>query len=150
MLSMRRTHYPLVFFLLLLTGLLASCEPECDCSAPPGFSEAQLLHTWRLDEVGSTGQVISSGEAIKDRYTLTFKTQGIYTQKILATGDEFQGMWELTNSGHTLELTDHKGTISTYGLQGSWPNGGNQPEQISLLRENKDKVWEGFIFNRML
>ena len=146
---MRRTFQPFVFFFLLLTGLLASCEPECGCEAPPGFSESQLLHTWRLDEVGSAGQVGSRTEAIKGRYTITFETQGIYTQKTLAAGDEFQGTWELTNSGHTLELTDYKGDIQLYDLQGSWPNGGSQPEQISLHRENKDNIWETLTFTRI-
>ena len=144
---MRRIYSLLLVFLLLMAG----CEPTaCGCDpVAPGFSESQLLYTWRLDEISSADQVTSRAEAIKDRYTLTFKTQGTYTQKILATGDEFQGSWELINSGHNLKLTDHKGDIQTYDLQGSWPNGGNQPEQISLNRENKDKVWEAFIFTRM-
>ncbi|WP_303310789.1 hypothetical protein [Hymenobacter sp. BT730] len=139
----------MAFSWLLLSGLLlSSCEhTDCGCVAPPGFSDSQLLHTWRLDEISQAGKVLSSGTAIKDQYTLTFKTKGSYTQTILASGNELSGTWQLTSNGHALELTDHKGDIQAYAIEGSWPHGGSIPEQISLYRENKDKLVETLVFS---
>ncbi|HEX8426833.1 hypothetical protein [Hymenobacter sp.] len=136
---MRHTYHFLLL-LLLLAGMLTACNnQDCGCVPPPGLADSQLLHTWQLDKILGDGQVISSGNDIKDRYTLAFKAQHIYTQTILATGTEFNGTWKLTSAGHSLELTDHKGDIQTYSINGSWPNGGSQPEQILLHQNNNAK-----------
>jgi hypothetical protein len=108
-------------------------------------SDAELLRTWRLDEISQSGKVTSSGAAIKDRYTLTFQAQGSYTQKLLPTGDEFIGTWKLTNSGHTLDLIDHKGAPQTYEIRGNKPSGGPS-NQLSLTREIRGQM-ETKVFN---
>jgi hypothetical protein len=146
---MRRSYsYILTLIVLLvLAGLVTSCEKACGCSPMPpiGVSDAELLRTWRLDEISQSGKVTSSGAAIKDRYTLTFQAQGSYTQKLLPTGDEFIGTWKLTNSGHTLDLIDHKGAPQTYEIRGNKPSGGPS-NQLSLTREIRGQM-ETKVFN---
>jgi hypothetical protein len=148
---MRRSYsYVLTLVVsFILAGMVTSCEKACGCSPMPalGMTETELSRTWRLDEISKAGQVTSSGSAIKDRYTLTFQGQGNYTQKLLTTGDEFTGTWKLTNSGHTLDLIDHKGAPQTYEIRGNKPSGGPS-NQISLIREIQGQM-ETKVFNQV-
>ena len=72
---------------LALAGLsLAGCKKEDPKPTTTLTAQQQQLSTgsWRLDEIKQAGQVASSGSTIKDRYALTFRANGTYTQKVLA------------------------------------------------------------------
>lgn len=108
-------------FLLLfvLTGFtLGSCKKTTDTPAPTTLSASQQLTTgsWRLDQIKQGGQVTSSGTGIKDQYSLTFRPDGTYTQKLLADNTTYPGTWMLMNNTTTLHFTDSKGASSEYAV----------------------------------
>ena len=109
----------LPFFLLLvvLSGLtLGSCQDKENLQ-PQKITTPQLTNgSWRLDQILQNGVVTSSGSGLKDRYSLTFRTDGTYTQKMLADNTTYAGNWLLLNSNVTLRLIDNKGTASDYTL----------------------------------
>ena len=108
---------------LLFAGLaslnLGSCSKK-DEPAPQTTqgTPAQQITTgsWRLDEIRQNGQVTSSGTGIKDRYSLTFRSDGAYTQKLLADNTTYTGTWALKNNNAILHFTDHKSTNFDYTL----------------------------------
>lgn len=108
----------LPFFLLLLISslTLGSCKKQDDLQ-PQKITSPQITNgSWRLDQILQNGVVASSGTNIKDRYSLTFRTDGTYTQKLLADNTTYDGTWLLLNNTVTLRLTDNKGTDSDYTL----------------------------------
>jgi hypothetical protein len=114
---MRKFHLPLLLSLTFATGLsLSSCKKDTPTFPTILTPKEQLaVGSWRLDEFKQGGQV-STGNAIKDRYSLTFRADGTYTQKILADNTTYPGTWALVNDNTVLNLTDHKGTTNRYPL----------------------------------
>lgn len=147
---MLRPFTRFLFLLVLPLLLLSACglvDHKCGCAPPPGLSDAQVVHTWKLNQTWTGDQQTATGAQIKDQYTLELRPQGGYTQTILATNDAYAGTWRLTDSGHSLVLTDHKGDAHTYSVDGAWPHGGTQPEQLLLYSQNKDQVREKLVFD---
>ena len=107
---------------LLLVGLasltLSSCSKKDEPAPQTQSTPAQQITTgsWRVDEIRQNGQVTSSGTGIKDRYALTFRSDGTYTQKLLADNTTYNGSWALNNNNATLHFTDHKSTNFDYTL----------------------------------
>ena len=102
-----------LFTMLSLT--LTSCKTDDPQPAQPTNSQL-LIKNWRLDEIKQNGQVVSSDATIKDRYSLTFQSDGTYKQKLLADNTTYNGTWMLMNNNSNLHLTDHKGTENSYNL----------------------------------
>ncbi|GAB3654481.1 hypothetical protein GCM10027594_28140 [Hymenobacter agri] len=103
--------------LALTTLSLGSCKKDSPAMpAPTALSPSQQLTTgsWRLDQIKEAGQVTSSGANIKDQYSLTFRTDGTYTQKLLADNTTYLGTWMLMNNNMVLHLTDNKGASNEY------------------------------------
>lgn len=103
--------------LALTTISLGSCKKDSGTTPQPTtLTATQQLSTssWRLDQVKEAGQVTGTGAAIKDQYSLTFRPDGSYTQKTLATGTTYPGTWMLMNNNAMLHLTDNKGSNSEY------------------------------------
>lgn len=108
-----------LFALALATGSLGSCKKDSDTTPQPTtLTASQQLTTgsWRLDQITERGQVTSSGTNIKDRSSLTFRTDGTYTQKMLADNTTYPGTWMLMNSNTLLHLTDNKGASTDYTI----------------------------------
>jgi hypothetical protein len=105
--------------ILALAGFsLASCKKDApEPTTPAVTAQQQQLATgsWRLDEIKQAGQVTSSTTGIKDRYSLAFRTNGTYTQTLLADNSTYNGTWMLMNNT-VLHLVDHKGTSNDYTL----------------------------------
>ena len=105
--------------LALTTLSLSSCKKDSPATPQPTtLTASQQITTgsWRLDQIKEAGQVTASGGSIKDQYTLTFRPDGSYTQKILTTGTTYPGTWMLMNNNTTLHLTDNKGTSTEYAV----------------------------------
>lgn len=103
--------------LALTTISLGSCKKDSGTTPQPTILTAtQQLSTgsWRLDQVKEAGQVTGTGAAIKDQYSLTFRPDGSYTQKTLATGTTYPGTWMLMTNNTILHLTDNKGSSTEY------------------------------------
>jgi hypothetical protein len=116
MFTFRRAHIALSLSALSLLVALSSCTKEPAAPAAATASQQLTTGSWRLDEIRQAGQVSSSGPNIKDRYSLTFRPDGTYTQKLLADNTAYQGTaWSLTGTS-MLHLTDHKGAQATYTL----------------------------------
>ncbi|MCC3153959.1 lipocalin family protein [Hymenobacter sp. BT770] len=110
---------PLFLLLFGLAGLsLSSCSKKDAPTAQTQTSSSQQITTgsWRLDEIRQNGQVASSGTGIKDRYSLTFRADGTYTQKLLADNTTYNGTWALNNNNTVLHFTDQKGASTDYTL----------------------------------
>ena len=134
-------RFPVVLLFLALLGLtLGNCknnnEPEPE---KPTIQASQLTSgSWRLDQIKQNGQVTSSGASIKDQYSLTFRTDGTYTQKILADNTVYNGTWMLMSNNTILHLTDHKGddihytlaSLTATELRYSFTNKNNQIEEL--------------------
>lgn len=113
---MHKLRYP-IFALALLTLSLGSCKKDSTTTPQPTATAAtQQLTTgsWRLDQIKEAGQVTGTGAAIKDQYSLTFRTDGTYTQKLVADGTTYPGTWMLMTNNTILHLTDYKGTSNDY------------------------------------
>ena len=130
---------PFLLSLTLAAGLaLGSCKKDTSSPAPTTLTASQQLTTgsWRLDQFKQGGQV-STGSTIKDRYSLTFRADGTYTQKILADNTTYAGTWMLMNNNALLHLTDQKGTstqhavnaLSATELRYTFTNSANQVEE---------------------
>lgn len=103
--------------LALTTISLGSCKKDSPVTPQPTtLTAAQQLSTgsWRLEQITERGQVTGTGANIKDQYSLTFRADGSYTQKILANGTTYPGTWMLMNNNAMLHLTDNKGSNSEY------------------------------------
>lgn len=133
----------------LLAGALASCNAapgiegiKCGCTPPPPepVTTAQLVHTWQLEQIMANGQY-TKGADIKDRYRIQFMADGRYAQTLLADSSAFAGTWKVSGEGnHTLHLTDHKGTVQEYTI-----NGANK-ETLLYGRSNKENKYELYTF----
>ena len=105
--------------LALTTISLGSCKKDSPSTPQPTTVTAtQQLTTgsWRLDQVKEAGQITGTGANIKDQYSLTFRADGSYTQKTLATGTTYPGTWMLMTNNTMLHLTDNKGTSTEYAV----------------------------------
>ncbi|MET4073687.1 lipocalin family protein [Hymenobacter sp. UYCo722] len=105
--------------LALTTISLGSCKKDSpDMPVPTTLTATQQLTTgsWRLDQVKEGGQVTGTGANIKDQYSLTFRADGSYTQKTLATSTTYPGTWMLMTNNTMLHLTDNKGTSTEYSV----------------------------------
>ena len=103
--------------LALTTISLGSCKKDSGTTPQPTtLTATQQLTTgsWRLDQVKEAGQVTGTGAGIKDQYSLTFRSDGTYTQKTLANGTTYPGTWMLMTNNTMLHLTDNKGTSTEY------------------------------------
>ncbi|GAA3970395.1 lipocalin family protein [Hymenobacter antarcticus] len=110
---------PLLTLALALSGLsLTSCSKSDPQPHTAITASSQQLATgsWRLDQIKEAGQVTSAGAAIKDQYSLTFRPDGTYTQKLLADNTTYNGTWMLMSNNTVLHLTDHKGDSNQYTL----------------------------------
>jgi len=107
-----------LLFFVSATFFLGNCTKKDDSKPLAAAITAQQLTTgsWRLDEIVQNGQVTSSGAGIKDQYSLTFRTDGTYTQKLLADNATFNGMWMLMSDGTVLHFIDHKGDVFEYTI----------------------------------
>jgi hypothetical protein len=110
-------------FLALTLALAAPALSSCSKSdhgphAATASQQQQQLTTgsWRLDQIKEAGQITSSGAGIKDQYSLTFRADGSYTQKLLADNTTYNGTWMLMSNNTVLHLTDHKGDSNQYTL----------------------------------
>ncbi|QDA59138.1 lipocalin-like domain-containing protein [Hymenobacter jejuensis] len=106
---------------LLLTTLLSSCDPSsCGCAPPPAphVTAAQLLHKWQQSELQiGTPSVVVRDNDIKNRYAIEFRTDGTYTQTLLADNSTYTGTWMLMEpDNRMLHLTDQKGDIQEYTI----------------------------------
>ena len=111
---------PLLTLALALSGLsLTSCskdDPHPHTTAASPQQQQLTTGSWRLDQIKEAGQVTSSGAAIKDQYSLTFRADGTYTQKLLADNTSYNGTYMLMSNNTVLHLTDHKGDSNQYTL----------------------------------
>ncbi|RYU79453.1 hypothetical protein [Hymenobacter persicinus] len=140
-----RTLLPLLTLLLGLASLFTSCSKADDPApaAQPEITPSALTATttWRLDEIQQNGQVTSSGAGIKDRYSLSFRTDNSYAQKMLADNATYPGTWMLMASNTILHLLDHKGDDHEYKLTGL------TAQQLRYRWTNKDGKQEELIFS---
>ena len=105
--------------LALTTISLGSCKKGSPTTPQPTtITATQQITTgsWRLDQMKEGGQVTGTGAAIKDQYSLTFRADGTYTQKTLATGTTYAGAWMLMSNNTVLHLTDNKGASNEYAV----------------------------------
>jgi hypothetical protein len=106
--------------LALITFSFSSCKKDSTTTPQPTTTNTtqQQLTTgsWRLDQVKEAGQVTGSGANIKDQYSLTFRSDGTYTQKTLADNTAYPGTWMLMTNNTVLHLTDNKGTSTDYNV----------------------------------
>ena len=110
---------PLLTLALALSGLsLSSCSKDDPQPQTTITAQQQQLTTgsWRLDQIKEAGQVTSAGSNIKDQYSLTFRPDGTYTQKLLADNTTYTGTWMLMSNNTILHFVDHKGATSEYTL----------------------------------
>ena len=117
------TMLRLPLFALALTllgpGLTSCCkhdDPHPHAATASQQQQQLTTGSWRLDQIKEAGQVTGSGAAIKDRYSLTFRADGTYTQKLLADNTAYNGTWMLMNNNTALHITDHKGEANHYTL----------------------------------
>lgn len=133
---MRLPYFTRLICLLAMFGFaFSSCQKD---DPTPSFDPIKTLTTgsWRLDEIKENNQVTSSGTAIKDRFSLTFRSDGTYTENQFVNGTTYSGTWMLMNNDAVLHFTDHKGddhqynlvSISDTGLQYGWLNKNNKQE----------------------
>lgn len=130
----------LLWLVAVLSITLAGCKKD---EPKPTATLSQLLTTgvWRLDSVLENGQPASSGTGIKDRFTLTFRADGTYTQNQFVNGTTYDGTWMLMNNNTLLHFTDHKGDDHEYTLM-------NLTESELRYRwTNKDNELEDFVFS---
>ena len=115
---MNSFRYTLLALALTTIGL-SSCKKDPTPTPQPitvTATQQLTIGSWRLDQVKEGGQVTGSGATIKDQYSLTFRADGSYTQKILATGTTYPGTWLLMSNNAMLHLTDNKGTSTDYAV----------------------------------
>ncbi|MBF9140163.1 lipocalin-like domain-containing protein [Hymenobacter properus] len=122
---------------------LGSCSKKDDSKPVAASATTQQLATngsWRLDEITQNSQVSSSGAGIKDRYSLKFRSDGTYTQNLLADNTTYNGTWMLMSNNTVLHFVDHKGANSEYtissvsgnSLRYRFTNKSNQTEELGF------------------
>ena len=119
MFTFRLPFLTLTLTLALAAPALSSCsKDDHGPRAATVTTQQQQLTTgsWRLDQIKEAGQITSSGAGIKDQYSLTFRADGSYTQKLLADNTTYNGTWMLMSNNTVLHLTDHKGDSNQYTL----------------------------------
>ena len=134
---------PLLALALALSGLsLTSCSKDDPQPQTTITAQQQQLTTgsWRLDQIKEAGQITSSGAGIKDQYSLTFRTDGSYTQKLLADNTTYNGTWMLMSNNTMLHLVDHKGANTEYKLASLTPT------ELRYGFTNKDGQTEELVF----
>jgi len=145
---MRNLVHVILLSSLTLLGVngITSCQQETDCGCTPlprePITAAALtqVNTWWLDEVSSAGQITRTG-AIKDRYSMQFKSDGTYVQTLLTDDTRYAGTWMLMgNNNRTLHLTDHKGSNQEYTVEGAGT------ENLFYWRTDKTGQTESFSF----
>ena len=101
--------------LALSTLSLGGCQKDSP-KPTTTVTQSQQLTTgsWRLDQIKEGGQVTGTGSGIKDQYSLSFRTDGSFTQKTLADNSTYPGTWILYNT--QLQLTDNKGSSNDVTL----------------------------------
>lgn len=132
-------HPRFLLLLLAFIGLTFGSCKKSDETQPPKTATQQLTTgSWRLDQVKQNGQTTGSGANIKDQYSLTFRPDGTYSQKLLSDNTTYQGKaWMLMSNDTVLHLTDQKGTEASYTvlsltateLRYSFTNKDNQLEE---------------------
>jgi hypothetical protein len=135
-----RLRFPFFLFVFAFLGLaLGSCQTDDEDPAPTTISSQYLtVGSWQLDAIQQNSQTTSSGSNIKDRYTLNFRPDGTYTQKLLADNTSFTGTWMLMGGNTILHFTDHKGADHQYTLASltatelryNWVNKENKIEEL--------------------
>jgi len=139
-LRLRFSVFLLVFAFLGLA--LSSCQTDDDDDPAPAINSQDLtVGSWRLDAIQEAGQTVSSGTAIKDRYSLTFRPDGTYTQKLLDDNTTFDGTWMLMGGNTILHFTDHKGDDHQYTLTSLTAT------ELRYNRVNKENVVEENVFS---
>lgn len=110
----------LLFAFVLAGPTLTSCSSDDDPTpvVQPVSTQQLTVGSWRLEEIRKNGQITSSGTGIKDRYSLTFRSDATYTQKLLADNTTYNGTWMLMSNNTMLHLTDQKGANTEYKLAG--------------------------------
>lgn len=112
-------HFRFFLSLFAFIGLtLGSCQQDDEPQPQPTSAHQLTTGSWRLDQIKYSGANarVTSGDDIKDRYSLTFRPDGTYSQKLLADNTTYNGTWKLAGDNTVLNLTDHKGTESQYKL----------------------------------
>ncbi len=89
------------------------------------------------------GQTTSAGAAIKDRYKLTFRNDGSYTQTLLSDNTTFTGVWMFMNSNTSLHIIDHKGDSHEYTITRL------DNQQLRYGHPNKDNKLEEYVFSQV-
>lgn len=120
---------------------VSSCQkdyPKPDTTA----TNPQLTSgSWRLDAIQENGQTTSSGTGIKDRFSLTFRPNSTYTQRLLGTPDSYEGTWMLMGNNTMLHFVDQKGTNHEYTLRSLTAT------ELRYSYTNKDNKLEEFVFS---
>ena len=108
----------LLFAFVLAGPALTSCgsDDEPTPVVQPVSTQQLTVGSWRQEEIRKNGQTTSSGSGIKDRYSLTFRTDATYSQKLLADNTIYNGTWMLMSNSTVLHLTDQKGAKNEYKL----------------------------------
>ncbi|MCC2548083.1 hypothetical protein LJY25_16660 [Hymenobacter sp. BT175] len=131
----------LCLLLLVLVGTLASCTKTEE--AAPAIQPAELLYTWQIDQIVQGGQTTSAGASIKDRYRLSFRNDGSYTQTLLSDNTTYQGEWTFLSNNTILHLIDHKGAHLEYTITRL------DNQQLRYGHTNKDNKLEEYVFSRV-
>lgn len=133
----------LLFFFFSAGLAFSSCTEKEDSEPQKITATSQQLTagSWRLEEINQNGKVTSSGANIKDRYSLSFRADGTYTQTLLADNSTYVGTWMLMNDNSVLHYTDHKGAKSEYKLTGVKPN------ELRYSYTNKTNQQEELVFS---
>jgi hypothetical protein len=139
--STLRVRFPVFLLVFAFFGLaLSSCQTDDD-PTPTISSQYLAVGSWRLDAIREAGQTVSSGTAIKDRYTFTFRPDGTYTQTLLDDGETFDGSWMLMGNNAILHFTDHKGDDHQYTLTSLTAT------ELRYSWVNRDNVVEEYVFS---
>lgn len=137
-----RVRFSVFLLVFAFFGLaLSSCQTNDDDPTPAISSQYLAVGSWRLDAIQEAGQTVSSGTGIKDRYSLTFRPDGTYTQTFLDDGEKFDGSWMLMGSNTILHFTDHKGDDHQYTLTSLTAT------ELRYNWVNKDNVVEENVFS---
>ena len=132
--------------LAALTLTLGSCEkePMCGCMPPPRpiITAAALTrpYYWYLNEYTAGGQT-ARDYSIKDRFALSFSSDGTYRRTLLSDDSETAGTWKLTDpDNRQLHLIDHKGDPQDFVV------GATNTESLVLYRPDKTGQQEVYFF----
>jgi hypothetical protein len=131
--------------MLCLAAVLGSAVSSCQVDEPEPTSVAPAAQittgSWRLDAIQENGQTTSSGTGIKDRFSLTFRPNATYTQRLLGTNDAYDGTWMLMNNNTMLHFVDHKGASHEYTVRTLTAT------ELRYSYTNKDNKLQEFVFS---